>query len=297
LRAGVVTRLFYVLLSGELQVTFPPEGTRCSKVANLLGDGKAKIQALSGAHRTSSRVPQGVVERMGSLIGWSAPHAAAKPLSYSVRAGRDSSLLSISRSDLVALLDAHPQDVLAFKTAVEHANKLINPVKRNHSVPSRAGTTGAPQNVDGCDDQILKTERRCSTTEMSAMMQREGSCSALANESFATKRRGSGSVPSRGTHAQAANDAPKRDLEQAAESGWIRAIQSSLSDSHQSQMQRILSGNHTTTETSGRLSNEAMLDLLLEEVVALKSKLDEFGAAGMYKQGSPCVAKRKNASW
>ena len=131
LRAGVVCRHFYILLAGEIKVSFPPGGNKLSKLATLLGEGSAKLQGASGGHRTSQRVPQGRIERMGSLIGWGPPNGIGVPLAYTANGGRDSSLLSISRTALGALLDAHPLEASIFKRASDHAAKLINPVKKN----------------------------------------------------------------------------------------------------------------------------------------------------------------------
>ena len=104
LRAGVISRNFYILISGELQVTFPPEGARLSKLAAMLGDSGLNMVKAASNQRTSQRIPQGRIERMGSLIGWGAHHGLPRPLAYTAAAVRDSSLLSVSRSKLVEVL-------------------------------------------------------------------------------------------------------------------------------------------------------------------------------------------------
>lgn len=80
LRAGTISELFYILISGELQIVFPPDGAQVRKILSICGNAAAAASA-AGA-KQSSRVPQGRVERCGALVGWSAPYSAILPSRY-----------------------------------------------------------------------------------------------------------------------------------------------------------------------------------------------------------------------
>ena len=150
LQAGVVTRQFYILMSGELQVTFPPEGGELSKLSALMGENSA----VKNKRRSSTRVPQGRVERMGSLIGWTPPHQTVTPLAYTATATRDSMLHSIHRHQLAVILEQHPEEASVFKQAYDHSIKVLHPVKARLSECGKTGENGG-----------AKPARRCSVSD------------------------------------------------------------------------------------------------------------------------------------
>jgi CRP-like cAMP-binding protein len=151
LKAGIVSRSVYILVDGELRLTFPPEGAQLTKLALILGDNAAQIKQSNAGQRSSQRIPQGRVERIGSLVGWGAPHGQARPLAYTAVASRDTSLLSISRDQLAAVLSKYPQEAVIFKRASDHAARLINPVKRSSTVAKsdRASKRSAEDAIEG----------------------------------------------------------------------------------------------------------------------------------------------------
>ena len=167
LNSGVVSRFFYILKDGELKLTFPPESSTLSKVNALLGEGDHIMQNAVNGRRASRRVPQGRIERTGSLIGWAPPHATLQPLAYTVVGARDSNLLAISRAALATILDLHPTDSPLFRAASEHAAKLINPVKGTRA--SKVDGVEEEHTSGGEDlnpEQKLAAKRRSSTMDV-----------------------------------------------------------------------------------------------------------------------------------
>lgn len=295
LRAGVLGTHFYMLQSGELKVTFPPEGARVSKLSLVLGEGRASIAKGSMMQRSSTRIPQGRIERIGSLIGWSAPHGEPRPLAYTVRASLDSSLYSIRRQDLATILDHHPLDASIFKMAVEHASKLINPIKRctsRASNSSESSTTALHKPSDSSSSSSspdadsfkssdsgsfkqdsaevmhdLKADRRCSTTEM---MQGMGNVSCGAPAGGAKRKTKSSNAP----YTPDQPDDPQREdaLRDAAASGWLRG-EAAVTAS------RRTTGHIASWEdasTSGSIAGgcvESLLAKILDDLTVLKAKM------------------------
>ena len=83
--AGTVPNQFYILYKGELQITYPPS-PGLEKVKKLLGASFDGASAGTPARRQSTRVPQGRVDRAGTLIGFTPPFGPPKAIRYSVRA-------------------------------------------------------------------------------------------------------------------------------------------------------------------------------------------------------------------
>ena len=255
MRAGVLSDQFYVLQSGELKVSFPPDGNHVSKLSLILGEGRAAIAKGSMMQRNSTRIPQGRIDRIGSLIGWSAPYGEQRPLAYQVRATIDSSLLSIRRIQVAELLNKHPHDVPVFKAAVEHATKLLNPVKRGVALPvanaslaasndRRSSVASTSETADNSfsssgsvmDNVELRADRRCSTSDIMARACSSGECSR--SSSTVVKRRvcSTGSLGESVKHRESQQGDAFRDT---VSSGWSNPAPTTYS----------------TTTTSGRISN------------------------------------------
>ena len=145
LRAGVISEVFYILINGELQVSFPPDGNKTRKITQLFGSSLAAGQ-IDGNHKQSTRIPQGRIERCGSLIGWQPPFGAILPLRYTMRAFRFTQLLSISRVQIADVLRKHIDDARIFQKAVEHADKTLMPTRRG--VPG-GGAGGGKKDARG----------------------------------------------------------------------------------------------------------------------------------------------------
>ena len=147
LRAGTTSDVMYILMRGELQVTYPPEGARIRKITSALGVSAAATNA--GGHKQSLRIPQGRVERCGSLVGWQPPFEPMQAYRFTVRALSFTYLFSISRSNFCKLLEKHTLDAPVWCKAVEHANKLLQPSKSSKMsisskslCPNQAGVEG-----------------------------------------------------------------------------------------------------------------------------------------------------------
>ena len=138
--AGTVPNHFYILYQGELQITYPPS-PGLEKVKKLLGASFDGASAGTPARRQSTRVPQGRVDRAGTLIGFAPPFAPAEPLRYSVRACSRATFYSISRDDFREVLTARPTDAPLFMKAVVHANKI-------HEAQGNKGSRGSIKNGD-----------------------------------------------------------------------------------------------------------------------------------------------------
>ena len=123
LLAGTVPSQMYILYNGELQITYPPPAGLLNKIKQLLGDeaGDATSQ-----RKQSTRVPQGRVDRAGTLIGFTPPFGPPKAIRYSVRAYSRSTFYSISRDDFREVLSLRQTDAPIFMKAIEHANKVLN---------------------------------------------------------------------------------------------------------------------------------------------------------------------------
>jgi hypothetical protein len=266
-----------------------------------LGEGKASLNKASAMQRTSSRIPQGRVERMGSLIGWSAPHGAVRPHAYSVTAGRDSSMLSIARETLAEILDRHPLDVHTFRAAVEHADKLLNPVKRNRcsdgACVAKKRSHSDPETCVVDPESGLRTDRRCSTTEMSQVMSKEarrgagGGAGALGD--MAGRRKSNGKNTSgRDSEPSSGRDSEEGLLEErlreAVESGWMRGVAAAHAATSLTQPGGPQPLNGLSTAINGCVSKELndggshaasglclerSISILLDEVVALTTKV------------------------
>lgn len=117
LYAGTRSDVFYILLQGDLQVTFP----QLEKVANNLGKGFPEQ-----SRKTSSRVQQNRIDRPGALLGFQPPFAPAEPLMYTVRAYTQSEFVSITRAALGEVIRANPQDAPTFMKAMQLAAKTLS---------------------------------------------------------------------------------------------------------------------------------------------------------------------------
>jgi len=247
LKAGVVSKLYYILMHGELQVTFPPEGAKLSKLSLILGEGERTIKA-AGKQRTSARIPQGRVERTGSLIGWGPPHGLARPLAYSARAGRDSSLLSIDRRELAKILDAHPLEASIFKRASEHAAQILNPIKKSLD--------------GGGSEERLTADRRCSTKDMMQV-----------NNARVTKTSAAASMGRKNSTME-----EEVAMKSAADAGWLQSASPSsrmkASDSFNGGSRSQLQSNGTTSS----YSVEEKMSLLFDELHTIKVALMENAA-------------------
>lgn len=253
LRAGVVSEHFYILQSGEMHVSFPPDGARVSKLSLILGESRMSIAKSSMMHKCSSRIPQGRIERIGSLIGWSAPHAEPRPHAYMVRASRDSELLSIQRNELAQILTKHELDAPIFKNAADHANKLINPIKRSTAARDSSGrpSTSSVDNQDA-GDAPLKADRRCSTNEVTRKELSNGSAHAGSQFRKRGNTKSDGDVQDLGQQEQ------EGALREAERNGWLPSGESSAKRSS------------LVKEGVAFPYNQASVASLHEEVVALK---------------------------
>jgi CRP-like cAMP-binding protein len=146
LRAGTMSDYMYILHMGELQVSFPEDGSRVKASAALGVD----VDLLSTESSASKRIPHGRIERRGSLIGWRAPFGQEHTVQYTVRAYRYSQLHSITVDALRSVLLKHSCDAGCFLKAVEHANRLLSPVTRRSqcAAPHEAGRASiAPKSL------------------------------------------------------------------------------------------------------------------------------------------------------
>ena len=255
LKAGVISRNFYIMMNGELRVSFPPEGAKLSKLSQMLGEGNPSLVKATKQHRSSARVPQGRIEKMGSLIGWGPPHGVARPLSYSASAGRDTQLQSIARSKLAEILETHPMEAAIFKRASEHATKLINPIKK-----AVADSDGE----ENLGEDHMTVSRRCSTNEM--VRQTEGlngraSCAGGARNTKSS---------SQSRMSTSADDMAA--MAAAKEGGWLRSIGglgtppvSAADESFKSSGSNGLIG----------LSLDEKMSVLFDEVISMKHQLAE----------------------
>ncbi len=117
----------------ELQVSYPPEGNQVRRITNLLGSSRL-LAKQEAEHKQSTRVPQGRIERRGSLIGWQPPYGPMMAFRYTARAYRFSQLFSIRRAAMREVLETHMIDAHIWQKAVEHANKLLQPSKSSRSL-------------------------------------------------------------------------------------------------------------------------------------------------------------------
>jgi len=164
LRAGTTSETMYILMSGELQVSYPPEGSQVRRITTLLGSSRLYSKQES-EHKQSTRVPQGRVERRGSLVGWQAPFGPASTFRYTARAYRFSQLFSITRTALREVVETHPIDAVVFQKAVEHSNKLLQPSK---SMRSCTSSTDLKRDPGAAEDSSLK---RVSDAGLQTMVQ------------------------------------------------------------------------------------------------------------------------------
>jgi len=243
-------------VNGELRVSFPPEGAKLSKLSQMLGEGQAQLNKASKQHRSSARVPQGRIEKMGSLIGWGPPHGIPRPLSYSATAERDTQLQSITRFKLAEILDTHPLEAAIFKRASEHATKLINPVKKT-AASDDAGDLG--------DADHLTVDRRCSTNEMVRQTQNldnRNSCGARNTKTSSQSRMSTTS----------ADDAAA--ISAAKESGWLRSIGGGFSAPASAD-----NGTESFKSTSSNglmgLSLDEKMSVLFDEVMSMKHAITD----------------------
>ncbi len=297
LRAGVLCDRFYVLQSGDLQVTFPPDGACVSKLSLILGEGRVAIAKGSMMQRNSTRIPQGRIMRIGSLVGWSAPHAESRPLAYQVRASLDSSLLSIRRHELATILDKHPLDAHVFKAAVDHASKLINPVKRstfapsvsNCSATSRIRASESSKHLELADQSFsssgsvpveveLKADRRCSTTEM---MRSNATCDCTVSNGPLTKRKvSSNSIFGKGgTNVRSDMQYESRDgFFEAVSSGWLRSPGAQTVSPPSAVTFGTARCEDAASAVSG-FATDGVSAQLIEELASIKDKIIELETA------------------
>jgi hypothetical protein len=158
--------------------------------------------AVNG-HKQSARIPQGRVERCGTLVGWSAPYGAIVPSRYTVRACRFSQLQSIERGAMREVLSKHPIDAPVWLKAVEFANRTLSPSKSakaikvgaEEAVVKASGT--APETIDTSQAELneaasagwLPSERRLSSGVSSIGVCR--TCDAEPSVKACTSRRAS----------------------------------------------------------------------------------------------------------
>jgi len=130
LTAGTTSELMYILMKGEMQLSFPEEqkGSFVT-VGQMLGQSESTTTAAGKAVGAGGKFPQGRIERMGTLLGWSSPFGNLLPSSYTVRALVQSECLSISRTDFRSVLATFPGDAACFARAAEHAAKTFIPIK------------------------------------------------------------------------------------------------------------------------------------------------------------------------
>jgi len=166
--AGTTSELMYILKQGELQVSFP-ETAGEMKMKEVLGE-KAAEAMMAKTRRSSTRVPQGRVERAGSLVGFQPPFGPAQPLQYTVRAYSRSTFFSITRQAMAEVIRLHPNDALIFMRAMQHADKTLNPESRRRASQQLeadntvAGEQGSPNR---------KSTRKSTTTlDLNDKMQR-----------------------------------------------------------------------------------------------------------------------------
>ena len=95
----------------------------------MLGQSESTTPNAGNGVAAGGRFPQGRIERMGTLVGWSSPFGTLSPSSYTVRALVQSECLSISRADFRSVLTNFPGDAACFARAAEHAAKTLIPVK------------------------------------------------------------------------------------------------------------------------------------------------------------------------
>jgi len=162
---GSIPESMYILEQGELQILWPTFKGLLTKVQEMLGE-EALVSGSNSKRKQSSRVPQGRIDRTGSLIAFQPPFASPTPLKYTVRATQRSTLLSISPAGLRAVLDAHPYDAPTYAKAMAHAAKVLDPDKRG-SLGANASTgdiirTGEVID-DGADSRKTKTKSRKTT--------------------------------------------------------------------------------------------------------------------------------------
>jgi len=140
LYAGTRSDVFYILLSGDLQVTFP-QLDKCGSAMDDLSDAVRK---------RSGRVQQNRIDRPGALLGFQAPFLPAEPLMYTVRAYQQSEFVSIDRQALGEVLRANPQDAPVFMKAMQHAAKTLSKkparesMSRRSAADANAGTLAKP---------------------------------------------------------------------------------------------------------------------------------------------------------
>lgn len=96
--AGSLLETMYILKHGELQVMHPPK-PEMLKVKGLLGP-EARVEE---GRKSSVRVPQGRVEKPGTLVGFQNVFEPPHPVTFSVRACTRSTFYSIQREELLTV--------------------------------------------------------------------------------------------------------------------------------------------------------------------------------------------------
>ena len=148
--AGTVPDRMFILTMGELQITYPPLKKQgpVTKVAHVLGE---EVGGAGKAERKqSTRVPQGLIDRVGSLIGFQAPFKPQQPVIYTCRAFSRCKVLSLTRRQFADVLERHQYDAPVFMKAMDHADRQLSPDKRG-SVSSSPLKQGDGSNLKTSD--------------------------------------------------------------------------------------------------------------------------------------------------
>jgi hypothetical protein len=117
-------------------------------VAHVLGE---EVGGAGKAERKqSTRVPQGLIDRVGSLIGFQAPFKPQQPVIYTCRAFSRCKVLSLTRRQFADVLERHQYDAPVFMKAMDHADRQLSPDKRG-SVSSSPLKQGDGSNLKTSD--------------------------------------------------------------------------------------------------------------------------------------------------
>ena len=117
--------------------------TNFTKIAHILGEEALKEDTK---RKQSTRVPQGLIDRAGSLFAFQPPFRTQLPIKYTVKAHTRSTLLSIPARELGDVLEQHQYDAPVFMRAMQHAEKTLNPDKRTSTAGDLLNTADA---IDG----------------------------------------------------------------------------------------------------------------------------------------------------
>lgn len=123
LRAGSLALTMYILHRGEVKIDYDPSAPKQTAEFYVPGGriGGPKKKVLSERSSTKDAM-RGRTDKFGTLLGWRDPFQEGRvAIDYSVTALCRCSLLSITRSELRALLVTYSEDREHFHKAIEHA--------------------------------------------------------------------------------------------------------------------------------------------------------------------------------